>query len=70
MIDSKLKSEAAKQFSCPHCGVSAFEVVPEPPEESNCTDSSPSIFMKCLECGDVFRHPIEDVLAALAGAID
>jgi len=65
MLSTLSNSESSIDFACPHCGVSAFEVVPEPIEESGC-GSGPALFMRCFGCDHVFRHTLEDVLDVMA----
>lgn len=65
MLSTLSSSESSTDFVCPHCGVSAFEVVPEPIEASGC-GSGPALFMRCFGCDHAFQHPLDDVLDAMA----
>lgn len=68
MLSTLPGSELSADFRCPHCGVSAFEVVSEPPEDDT-YESSPSLFMRCFGCHHVFQHPLEEVLIAMADSV-
>jgi hypothetical protein len=65
VLSTLSSSESTTDFVCPHCGVSAFEVIPEPIEESG-DGSGPALFMRCFGCDHVFQHTLEDVLDVVA----
>jgi rubredoxin len=70
MLSTLPSSEPSTDFVCPLCGVSAFEIVAEPPEENGYSDRGPSLFMRCFGCHHVYQHQLEDVRAAMAGTVD
>ena len=64
MLGTLSSSESSVDFVCPHCGISAFEVLSESLEEGG-WESGPALFMKCFGCDHVFQHTLDDVLGAV-----
>ena len=59
MLNTLPVVEESTDFLCPHCGVSAFEVVSAPDASDGCMDNSATLFLKCFGCDFVFKHPLE-----------
>lgn len=70
MLNTLPVLERATDFLCPHCGVSAFEVVPAPSAPDGCMGDSATLFLKCFGCDFVFTHPLEVVDIAMADTAD
>ena len=62
--------EASTDFTCPNCGASAFEVVAEPSECKDDTDSIGILFAKCFGCDHLFRNDIRDLHMVMADTMD
>ena len=54
---------------CPHCGVSAFEIISEPIEDSG-GKSDPALVMRCFGCDHVYQHVLENALDTAANKPD
>ena len=65
MLSTLSSPKSSTDFVCPHCGVSAFEVIPEPIEGRG-SASGPALFMRCFGCDQLFQHGLEEVLDAVA----
>lgn len=65
MLNTLSDLDLSSDFVCPCCGVSAFEVLAESPEENGRTDGSITLSTMCFGCRQVFQRRLDDSLIAM-----
>ena len=59
MEDQSMRIDESREFRCPSCGTSAFEVIGTHVDLSSGNRREKSLVLQCFDCLELFHHRLE-----------